>query len=101
MLGLLLTEFFPDPTHKGATGMADGGSGDADTSNSGSTWAASEANLRDHAVRLRKRRGRYCLRRSCEGYDQPAAAINLIILILPSRNSFLQENSAAAMLNTS
>src|SRR5947208_15300780 len=45
-----------------------------DTSNSGSTWAASEANLRDHAVRLRKRRGRYCLRRSCEGYDQTSSS---------------------------
>jgi len=38
-------------------GMADGGSGDADTSNTGPAWAASEANLRDHAVGLRKRRG--------------------------------------------
>jgi len=37
--------------------MADGGSGDADPSNTGPTWAASEANLRDHAVGLRKRRG--------------------------------------------
>jgi hypothetical protein len=26
--------------------------------------------LRDHAVRLRNRRRRYCLRRSCEGYDK-------------------------------
>src|SRR4029077_18278455 len=40
-----------------STGMADGGSGDADTSNTGPTWAASEANLRDRAVRLKKRRG--------------------------------------------
>ena len=40
-----------------STGMADGGSGDAHTSNTGPTWAASEANLRDHAVRLNKRRG--------------------------------------------
>ena len=54
--------------------MADGGSGDADTRNSGPTWAASEANLRDHAVRLRKRRGRYCLRRSCEGYDKASSS---------------------------
>src|SRR5260370_32771420 len=59
----------------GSPGMADGGSGDADTSNSGSTWTASEANLRDHAVRLSKRRGRYCLRRSREGYD-PAGSSN-------------------------
>jgi len=74
VLGLLLAEFFPDPTHKGATGMADGGSGDADTSNSGSTWAASEANLRDHAVRLRTRRWRYCLRRSSDGYDKASSS---------------------------
>ena len=57
-----------------STGMADGGSGDADTSNTGPTWAASEANLRDHAVRLRKRRRRYCLRRSCYGYDKASSS---------------------------
>jgi hypothetical protein len=33
-----------------STGMADGGSGDADTSNTGPTWAASEANLRREAA---------------------------------------------------
>jgi len=37
-------------------GMADGGSGYADTSNSGPTRAAPEAYLREHAVRLSKRR---------------------------------------------
>ena len=58
----------------GSPGMADGGSGDADTSNSGPTWAASEANLRDHAVRLRNRCRRYCLRRSCEGYDKASSS---------------------------
>ena len=57
-----------------STGMADGGFGDADASNSGPTRAAPEANLRDHAVRLRKRRGRYCLRRSCEGYDKASSS---------------------------
>jgi hypothetical protein len=51
----------------GSTGMAEGGSGYADTTNSGPTRAASEANLRDHAVRLRKQRWCYCLRRRCEG----------------------------------
>jgi hypothetical protein len=58
----------------GSPGMADGGSGDTDTTNSGPTWAACEANLREHAVRLRKRRGRYCLRRSCEGYDKASSS---------------------------
>ena len=58
------TSAFSEPMGSGliapavsSTGMADGGSGDADTSNTGPTWAASEANLRDHAVRLSKRRG--------------------------------------------
>ena len=50
----------------GATGVPDGGSCYANTLNSGPTWAASQANLRDHAVRLSKRRGRHCLRRSCD-----------------------------------
>src|SRR4029077_15483257 len=50
-----------------SAGMTDGGSGHADTTNSGPTWAASQANLRDHAVRLRERRRRYCLCRSCDG----------------------------------
>src|SRR5262245_21862060 len=50
-----------------SAGMTDGGSGDADTINSGPKWAASQANLRDHAIRLRERRWRYCLRRSCDG----------------------------------
>ena len=55
-------------------GMTNGGSGDADTTNSGPTWAAAKANLGEHAVRLRKRRGRYCLRRSCEGYDKTSSS---------------------------
>src|SRR5215831_425438 len=50
-----------------SAGMTDGGSGDADTINSGPKWAAPQANLRDHAVRLRERRRRYCLCRSCDG----------------------------------
>src|SRR5215469_13708568 len=36
-----------------AASVTDRGSGHADTTNSGSTWAASQAYLRDHAVRLR------------------------------------------------
>ena len=51
----------------GATGVPDGGSCYANTLNPGPTWAASQANLRDDAVRLRERRRRYCLCRSCEG----------------------------------
>ena len=39
----------------GSTGVPDGGSCYANTLNSGPTWAASQANLRDHAVRLRNR----------------------------------------------
>ena len=41
----------------GATGVPDGGSCYANTLNSGPTWSASQANLRDHALRLSKRRG--------------------------------------------
>ena len=50
----------------GATGVPDGGSCYANTLNSGPTWAASQANLRDHAVRLSKRCWRHCVRRSCD-----------------------------------
>src|SRR5262249_25351024 len=50
-----------------SAGMTDGGSGDADTINSGPTWAASQTNLRDHAVRLRNWRWRQRLRRRCDG----------------------------------
>ena len=45
------------PTDHSA-GMTDGGSGHADTSYSGPEWAASEADLRDHTVRLRNWRWR-------------------------------------------
>ena len=58
----------------GATGVPDGGSCYANTLNSGPTWAASQANLRDHAVRLRNRRWCYCLRRSCDGYDKASSS---------------------------
>jgi hypothetical protein len=51
----------------GSTGLANGGSGHASASDHCPTYAASEANLRDHAVRLRSRRRRYCVRRSCDG----------------------------------
>src|SRR5205807_8790116 len=37
-----------------SAGMTDSGSGHANTTNSGPTWAASQANLRDDAVRLRR-----------------------------------------------
>jgi hypothetical protein len=60
----------------GSAGMPDGGSGHADTINSGPTRAAGGSDLRDHAVRLMKRRERHSLRRCCEGQprgnsDQP------------------------------
>jgi hypothetical protein len=61
----------------GSAGMADGGSGHADTSNSGPTRAASQANLRDHAIWLRN-----CAE-VATAKAKPAAAINLIILLLP------------------
>jgi hypothetical protein len=54
--------------------MTDGGSGHAVASDQCPTWAASKANLRDHAVRLRNRRRRYCLRRSCNGYDKASSS---------------------------
>jgi len=83
--------------------MTDGRSGHADTTNSGPTWAACEANLREHAVRLRKRRGRYCLRRSCEGYDKASSSNQPDHSYPPlkDRSLYLQENSATTMLNTS
>jgi hypothetical protein len=58
----------------GSAGMTDGGSGHAVASDQCPTWPASEANLRDHAVRLRNRRRRYCLRRSCYGYDKASGS---------------------------
>jgi len=51
----------------GSAGLADGGSGHAPATDHCPTYAAAEANLRDHAVRLRDRRGRHCLRRSGDG----------------------------------
>jgi len=65
-------------------GMTNGGSGDANTTNSGPTWAAAKANLREHAVRLRKRRGRYCLRGSCESYDKTSSSNQPNHFFLPS-----------------
>jgi hypothetical protein len=65
-------------------GMTNGGSGDANTTNSGPTWAAAKANLREHAVRLRKRRGRYCLRGSCESYDKTSSSNQPNHFCLPS-----------------
>jgi len=47
--------------------MANGGSCHADTVDAYSARAASCANLRDHAVRLMKRRERHRMRRSCGG----------------------------------
>jgi hypothetical protein len=51
----------------GAAGLAFCGSGHADTINSCPTRSASRSDLRDHAVRMMKRRGRHGLRRRCDG----------------------------------
>jgi hypothetical protein len=50
-----------------SAGMPDGGSGDAAASDYCPTGAASQADLRDHSVRLMKRREGHGLRRCCEG----------------------------------
>ena len=54
--------------------LADGGSSHAAASDHCPTRAASEANLCDHAIRLRNRHRRYCLRRSCYGYDKASSS---------------------------
>ena len=51
----------------GAAGLADGGSGHADTANPGSAGATAESNLRHHAVRLRNRRRCHGVRRRRDG----------------------------------
>jgi hypothetical protein len=56
--------FSADPAGFSAD-MASGGSCHADTINSYPTHPASFADLRDHAVRLMKRRGRHGMRRCC------------------------------------
>src|SRR6516165_8298495 len=58
----------------GSAGLADGGSGHADALNSGPTWAAPQANLHDHVVRLSKWRWCYCLRRRHDGYDKASSS---------------------------
>src|SRR5262249_4899900 len=58
----------------GSAGMTDGGFGHAVASDQCPTWAACEANLHDRAVRLRNRRRRYRLRRSCDGYDKAGSS---------------------------
>jgi hypothetical protein len=58
----------PSPTPADfSADMALGGSGHADTIYSYPTRAACFADLRDHAVRLMKRRDRHGLRRCCDG----------------------------------
>ena len=54
------------PTHTPAC-LADGGSGHADTVDHCPTRPAADGDLRDHGIRLRKRRERHCLRRCCYG----------------------------------
>ena len=50
--------------------MAPGSSGHADTINPYPTRTARFADLRDHTVRLMKRRRRHCLRRRCDGQSK-------------------------------
>jgi hypothetical protein len=57
-----------------STGMADGGSGYAHTSNSGPPRATPEANLRDHAIRVRNWCWASCLRRTCDGDDKASSS---------------------------
>ncbi len=54
----------------GSAGMTDGGSGYADTINSGPARPAAVSDLRNHSVRLRDWRGRHCMRRSCDGQGE-------------------------------
>lgn len=68
----------------GSAGLADSGSRHADTINSRPTGSHAAATcVIMKAVRLRNRRRRHCLRRSCESQGKPATATNLIIF-LPS-----------------
>ena len=62
-------------------GMPNGGSGHADTNNSGPTWAASEAHLRDHAIRLSIGAGVIACAEVAKA-KKPATAIHLIIVFL-------------------
>jgi len=76
--------------------MANGGSSYTDTSNSGPARAASEANLREHGVRLSKRGRRCCLRRSCEGYGKASSSNQLITPIFPSKSELPRSRDAPA-----
>ena len=57
-----------------AAGLADGGSGDADTVNHCPTRSAADGDLRDDGIRLRKRRERHCLRRCCDGSGEASSS---------------------------
>ena len=82
-----------------AADVAAGSSGHADTMNSDPTRATCHTDLREHAVRLMKGRGRHGLRRRCDGEgkgsnsDQPD---HCFLPYEPSRRDFLGEwiNSA-------
>jgi hypothetical protein len=83
-----------------SAGMTNGGSGHADTTNSGPAWAASQANLRDHAVRLRKWRWCYCLRRSCDDEDKASSSDQPNHLLLPCYRtlSFKKERAIPSII---
>ena len=77
--------------------MALGGSGHADTINPYPTCTACFADLRDHAVRLMKRRDRHGLRRCCDGQkDNADEPDHPYLRCEASRTHFLEEciNSA-------
>jgi hypothetical protein len=57
----------PCTPHRTPANLAFGDSGHADTTNQCPTRSAEEGNLRGHADWLTKRRGRYGLRRRCDG----------------------------------
>src|SRR5215469_6539590 len=66
-----------------SAGLAHGGSGHAVATDHCPTYAAAEANLCDHALRLRNRRGRHCLRRSCDGQGKASKSNQSDQLLLP------------------
>jgi hypothetical protein len=92
--GYLLRQFslIPKAPADDSTSMPDGGSSHAAASDQCPTRAASEADLRDHPVRLMKWCERHRLRRCCEGQrkgnsDQPDHSS---LPCEPSRRDFLE-----------
>jgi hypothetical protein len=75
------------PSHTpadGAAGLANGGSCHARTVHHCPARAAADGNLRNHAVRLRNRRGRHSVRKCCDGQGQASSCNQPDHLNLPS-----------------